>query len=86
MQEAIDNHANRNPGFFAEKLPTNQHWRLYREFQDSCAFVDIETTGLYSPEITTIVLYDGRTIRSYVNGVNLNDFPADVTDYHLLVT
>src|SRR5947207_1732952 len=60
MQQSIDNHASRNPSYFAEKLPTNQIWRLYRDFQDSCAFVDIETTGLsYPAEITTVVLYDG---------------------------
>ena len=65
----MGHHANRNPRYFAENLPTNQHWRLYGDFQDSCAFIDIETTGLsHFDEITTIVLYDGRRVRSYVNG------------------
>src|SRR5262249_31805333 len=62
-------------------------WRLYRDFQDTCAFVDIETTGLSDfDEITTIVLYDGKNIRHYVNGENLDTFPADVNNYRLLVT
>src|SRR5262249_3332886 len=73
-----------NPSYFAEKLPTSQHWRLYRDFQEVCAFLDIETTGLYGGEITTIALYDGRTIRYYVNGDNLDHFPADVMAYRLL--
>src|SRR5579859_4351550 len=56
MQESIDNHANRNPRYFAERLSSKQHWRLYSEFQDVCAFLDIETTGLYGYDvpITTI--------------------------------
>jgi uncharacterized protein YprB with RNaseH-like and TPR domain len=86
LQESISNHASRNPSYFAEKLPSNQHWRLYRDFQEVSAFLDIETTGLYGGKITTIALYDGQTLRYYVNGDNLDDFPADVMDYRLLVT
>jgi uncharacterized protein len=87
IQESVGNHSNRNLSYFAEKLPFNQHWRLYQDFQDSCAFVDIETTGLSAfDEITTIVLYDGRSVRHYVNGDNLDNFPADVKDCALLVT
>ncbi|HMF14757.1 MAG TPA: ribonuclease H-like domain-containing protein [Gemmataceae bacterium] len=48
--------------------------------------MDIETTGLFLAKITTIVLYDGRTIRYYVHGQNLDDFLTDVADYRLLVT
>jgi uncharacterized protein YprB with RNaseH-like and TPR domain len=86
MQDSIGNYANRNPRYFAEKLPTSQHWRLYRDFQEVSAFLDIETTGLYGGEITTIALYDGQAIRYYVNGDNLDNFPADVMAYRLLVT
>lgn len=87
IQESIRNHEMRNVAYFADALPSNQQWRLYRDFQDSCAFVDIETTGLYaSDEITTAVLYDGRSIRYYVNGHNLQQFPKDLQDYALLVT
>src|SRR5262249_37451373 len=57
------------------------------DFRDACAFVDIETTGLSRwDEITTAVLYDARSVRYYVNGDNLKDFPRDVKDYRLLVT
>jgi uncharacterized protein YprB with RNaseH-like and TPR domain len=87
IRESISNYEKRNPGYFAENLPPCQHWRLYRDFRDTCAFVDIETTGLYGwDEITTIALYDGQTIRHYVNGDNLERFPADVKDYQVLVT
>lgn len=86
IQESILHYEKRNIGYFAESLPSNQQWRLYWNFQDACAFVDIETTGFWPGEITTAVLYDGRTIRYYVNGANLDEFPRDVKDYALLVT
>jgi uncharacterized protein YprB with RNaseH-like and TPR domain len=86
IQESIGHYENRNVGYFADNLPSNQHWRLYWDFRGACAFVDIETTGFWPGEITTAVLYDGRTIRHYVNGDNLNEFPRDIKDYALLVT
>ena len=88
LQESRSHYENRNVGYFAQHLPASQHWRLYRDFQHSCAFVDIETTGLdcWSGEITTVVLYDGQSIRYYVNGDNLDEFPRDVANYALLVT
>lgn len=88
IQESILHYEKRNAGFFYENLPSRQQWRLYWDFRDACAFVDIETTGLDSwvDEITTIVLYDGRSYRCYVNGDNLDEFPRDVNAYALLVT
>ncbi len=87
IQDSVRNYEERNIGYFAENLPSNQQWRLYRDFRDACAFVDIETTGLYwSDKITTAVLYDGRAVRYYINGKNLDEFPRDLKDYPLLVT
>jgi len=45
---------------------------LYPEFRGSVAFFDIETTGLSfaTDQITTIALYDGNLIRTYVRGQN----------------
>jgi hypothetical protein len=87
LHESIRHFETRDIGYFAENLPSNQQWRLYRDFQDACAFVDIETTGLFPGNaITTIVLYDGRSVRYYINGENLNQFPTDLKDYALLVT
>jgi uncharacterized protein YprB with RNaseH-like and TPR domain len=87
IEESLSNYQNRNLDYFAANLPTRQHWRFYPDFQDCCAFIDIETTGLFPPaEVTTAALYDGRTIRSYVNGQNLDHFARDIQDYRLLVT
>jgi uncharacterized protein YprB with RNaseH-like and TPR domain len=51
-----------------EHLPSREHWRLFGAFRNSTAFFDIETTGLQTDwdTITTIALYDGRSIRTFV--------------------
>ena len=78
----------KNPIYFADGLKSDQHWRLFPDFRDSVAYVDIETTGLDKryDEITTIALYDGHQVRTYVNGKNLDQFQKDLGDYRLLVT
>lgn len=76
-----------NPHHFAASLKANQHWRLFPEFRHTIAYLDIETTGLgYGDSITTIVIYDGRRIRHYVQGDNLDDFQRDIQEYATVVT
>jgi hypothetical protein len=77
-----------NLRYFYEHLPASQHWRLFPHFRESVAYLDIETTGLglAGDHVTTIALYDGRTVRTYVHGQNLSDFADDVRAYSLLVT
>jgi hypothetical protein len=88
LEESERRLAGKDPAFFAQTMPSGEHWRLYPEFRDSVAYVDIETTGLGGPRdhITTIALYDGRAIRHYVHGQNLAEFARDIRDYRLLVT
>jgi uncharacterized protein YprB with RNaseH-like and TPR domain len=80
--------ANRNPSYFSSLLPSNQSWRLFPEFRDSTAYLDIETTGLdrHFNEITTIALYDGQVIKTYVQGQNLDDFIEDIQKYKVIVS
>ena len=79
---------NNNPGFFSALLPASQHWRIFSEFRNSTAYIDIETTGLeiWGSKITTIALYDGNCIKYYVNGQNLDDFIDDINTYNVIVT
>lgn len=88
LEESRQQLAGNNPAFFAATLPTSEHWRLYPDFRESVAYLDIETTGLGGPgdHITTIALYDGRAIRHYVHGRNLAAFADDIRGYKLLVT
>jgi hypothetical protein len=73
---------------FEDGLPAAEGWRLYHDFRDRTAFVDIETTGLFpgSDAITVIGLFDGVSARAFVRGINLEAFPDEVKKYSLLVT
>lgn len=85
LKDSLANEA--NPGYFSRLLPAAQQWRLFADFRKTTAYLDIETTGLGdSCEITTIALYDGESIRYYVQGANLDDFPADLAEYQVIVS
>ena len=77
-----------NPGYFANLLPASVHWRLFPQFRNSTVYLDIETTGLenWENEITTIALYDGHSIKYYINGHNLEDFLNDIEKYNVIVS
>jgi uncharacterized protein len=76
-----------DPNYFADLLPSKEHWRLFPEFRHSLAYLDIETTGLgYGDSITTIALYDGHATHCYIKGDNLADFIRDIERYSLIVT
>jgi len=77
-----------NPGYFSNLLPSNQSWRFFPEFRNSTVYLDIETTGLdrYFNDITTIALYNGHEIKTYVQGQNLDDFIEEIYKYKVIVT
>jgi len=74
--------------YFYDNLPSKEHWRLFKEYQDETAYIDIETTGLCFPGdiITTIALYDGNNINYYIHGKNLDDFKKDIKQYKVIIT
>ncbi len=74
--------------WFADRLPANQHWRLFLHGRPRAAYVDIETTGLDAlrHHITTITVYDGAQIHHYIHGENLRAFVDDISEYGLLIT
>ncbi len=89
IDESLSALERNDAGYFADSLPVNQHWRMFKEFRSTIAYVDIETTGAmgyYDDHITTIALYDGRSIFTYVHGENLRDFKDDIRRYNTIVT
>jgi hypothetical protein len=75
------------PSFFTTNLSSADQWRIFPSFRTHTAYLDIETTGLAeTAEITTIALFDGNTVRTYVNGRNLEDFIEDIFSYKVLVS
>lgn len=78
----------KNATYFASRLPSHEQWRLFAEFRDRTAYLDIETTGMdsWSDKITVVGLYDGSTLSQYVRGRNLDDFRSDIERYAVIVT
>ena len=74
--------------YFASRLPGSEHWRLFRQFKGRVAYLDIETSGAAWPhlEVTVVGLFDGVTLRQFVKGHNLADFPEAFASVHVLVT
>jgi uncharacterized protein YprB with RNaseH-like and TPR domain len=74
--------------FFAQLLPPREHWRLFGEFRQVTAYLDIETGPLGDGRqgITVIGLFDGRDFFSFVRGHNLHTFEEHLRRYDLLVT
>lgn len=76
-----------DPSFFTSHLATNEQWRIFPHYRDVTAYIDIETTGLSEDaDLTTIALYDGKEVRYYVNGRNLDEFLDHIYNYKVLVS
>ena len=88
VEESRRRLASRDHRFFAAWLPTPERWRAYGDFRGDAAYLDIETTGLnWSGDLITLVgLSDGRRFRTYIRGVDLDELPADLRRYKVLVT
>jgi uncharacterized protein YprB with RNaseH-like and TPR domain len=87
LRDSVHHHGQANVAWFTSCLPSAQSWRLFGDFRSHCAYLDIETTGLSPADsVTTIALYDGKSIRTYIRGRNLHEFVRDVQQYRLLVT
>lgn len=76
------------PGEYGCRLNPSQHWRLFPHYRESTVFLDLETSGSCGGpgEITTIALYDGTAVYTYVAGENLDDFPGDLARYGIIVS
>jgi hypothetical protein len=86
LQESIENR--NNIRFFEDRLPSADLWRLFDAFKDRAVYLDIETSNGYEgvDEITVIGLYDGNTVQTFVNGINLNAFEIAIVSYDLVIT
>lgn len=70
---------------FKETLPPSEMWRIYPEFKDKSAYLDIETSGYC---ITVVGIYNGYEVKHFVRGFNLNRTAVlnELYKYKLLLT
>ena len=74
--------------YFSEKIPRRESWRMYADFRNSAAFLDIETTGL-SPQssiVTLVGILDTDGYHAFVYDRNLSDLREALEKYDLIVT
>ena len=86
IKKSLQAHQDQNHNFFINEFPSNEHWRVYRDFK--CCFLDIETTGLskHRNDLTMIGIYDGQESKVFVNGKNLHQFPEEIAKYQTIIT
>ena len=78
----------RDVAWFARRLPSSEHWRLYPTFRRETAFLDIETTSLspYEGMVTVVTVHGGGRTQTFVADDNLEELPACLGRFGLLVT
>jgi len=73
LRKALANMECQNDAFFASLLPCKHHWRLFQRFRDDAVYLDIETTGHFQGNSTTVVgTYDGSDFNVLVKGRDLS--------------
>lgn len=78
----------RNAEWFARRLPFGERWRLFPEFRDVTAFLDIETTALTPQEgiVTVVGVHGGGATRAFIAYDDLEELPAYLQRFRLIVT
>jgi uncharacterized protein len=74
--------------WFGPRLPGAEHWRLFSRFPDRCAYLDIETTGLspFAGIVTVVTVHGGGATRTFIAGEDLEELPAYLRRFPILVT
>lgn len=84
-EEAMRNH---DAAYFARRLPTQEHWRMYPALRDRLAFLDIETTGLspYEGSVTVASVHSEDGTRTFIADEDLEELPAYLRRFDILST
>lgn len=88
IQKAKEALNKKDISFFANHLPTKDHWRLYKDFFDRTVFLDIETTGLslYYDIITLIGTFSGKEIKFFIKDNNLDQIGEYLRRFDIIIT
>ena len=75
-------------GWFSQRLPEAETWRLYPAFSDRIAYLDIETTGLspYEGIVTVVTIHGAGETRTFVADDNLEELPAFLGRFPIVAT
>ena len=88
LEESAARISEPDPAYFDRRLAMRDRWRMFADFIESAAFLDIETTGL-SPvdsRLTMVGILDAGGYHAFVRGDNLDDLTEALEQYDLIVT
>ena len=73
-------------GYFVNKLPKKEMWRLYNCFREECCYLDIEVDSY--GEIILVGISDYYNTKIFLKGINLEKefLEKELNNYKLLVT
>ncbi|MBN8689679.1 MAG: ribonuclease H-like domain-containing protein [Armatimonadetes bacterium] len=87
IQKSVDAFEAGNHQFFQKALGTQEAWRAWSSFQNSCVYLDIETDGGQTGGAVTIIgLYDGNQFQVLVKDDNIEEFRDVISKYSMIVT
>jgi uncharacterized protein YprB with RNaseH-like and TPR domain/predicted nuclease with RNAse H fold len=88
VPQSIEAVQKKDAGFFRRLSKMGEAWRLFPEFANQCAFLDIETTGLSSvfDSVTLVGVFDGLRYKVFIDGQNLEDLPEHLKKFSVIVT
>lgn len=73
--------------YFARKIASKEHWRMFPEFESKLVYLDIETDGGWAgSSVTMIGVYDGSEFRAFIKGQDLHEFPEYMSQFKAMVT
>lgn len=80
---------NSDSGYFVDKMPKSESWRLYEFFKEDAIFLDIEVSGITAnDDITVFGIFDGINTKTMIAGINLDikALQKELLKYKLIVT
>lgn len=88
VRDAQDALARGDAAHLAGMVPAGEHWRLFADFGDGAAYLDIETgdDDVRFAGISAIGIFDRDGPRIFLGGRDLHLFPQVARGYSMLVT
>jgi hypothetical protein len=87
IEESLRSFERRDHRHFADSLSSSEHWRAWQDFRRNTVYLDIETTGCHrSSQVTVVGLYDGARTQTFIAGDNLDQLPAVLEQFAMVVT
>lgn len=89
IEEAARFMENGQTQYFTRILPGGEHWRLFGDIEKDAAYLDIETDGLSTDSLVTVVgIHRAGRTRTLIHGEDLTsqNLASDLRDCKMLIT